>query len=222
MDFFCADGNSIDIPQLSKHSKVKGLVDLAIGKNTQSMFDASHRVIGGNATDQALMKFIGEETFNALASNTEYVVSAHQGFNSTNKFSQARIDNVGKTFYKGAPERLLAAATKYLDADGNIRDIDKGVLDRKIDELAAKAMRVLAFGYSESPLAENKINEDIVIIGLVGIRDDVRPEARDAIHEVQNAGIQVVMITGLRRQWQLQRTQVFCRAMTTWRFLLRS
>lgn len=198
VDFFCADGNSIDIPQLSKHSKVKGLVDLAIGKNTQSMFDASHRVIGGNATDQALMKFIGEETFNALASNTEYVVSAHQGFNSTNKFSQARIDNVGKTFYKGAPERLLAAATKYLDADGNIRDIDKAVLDRKIDELAAKAMRVLAFGYSESALAENKINEDIVIIGLVGIRDDVRPEARDAIKEVQNAGIQVVMITGDR------------------------
>lgn len=198
VDFFCADGNSIDIPQLSKHSKVKGLVDLAIGKNTQSMFDASHKVIGGNATDQALMKFIGEETFNALASNTEYVVSAHQGFNSTNKFSQARIDNVGKTFYKGAPERLLAAATKYLDADGNIRDIDKGVLDRKIDELAAKAMRVLAFGYSESTLVENKINEDIVIIGLVGIRDDVRPEARDAIKEVQNAGIQVVMITGDR------------------------
>lgn len=198
VDFFCADGNSIDIPQLSKHSKVKGLVDLAIGKNTQSMFDASHKVIGGNATDQALMKFIGEDTFRALTANTEYVISAQQGFNSTNKFSQARIDNVGKTFYKGAPERLLAAATKYLDADGNVRDMDKAVLDRKIDELAAKAMRVLAFGYSESPLVESKINEDIVIIGLVGIRDDVRPEARDAIKEVQDAGIQVVMITGDR------------------------
>ena len=198
VDFFCADGNSIDIPQLSKHSKVKGLVDLAIGKNTQSMFDASHKVIGGNATDQALMKFIGEDTFRALTANTEYVVTAQQGFNSTNKFSQARIDNVGKTFYKGAPERLLAAATKYLDADGNVRDMDKAVLDRKIDELAAKAMRVLAFGYSESPLVESKINDDIVIIGLVGIRDDVRPEARDAIKEVQDAGIQVVMITGDR------------------------
>lgn len=198
VDFFCADGSSIDIPQLSKHSKVKGLIDLAIGKNTQSMFDASHKVIGGNATDQALMKFIGEDTFRALTANTEYVVSAQQGFNSTNKFSQARIDNVGKTFYKGAPERLLAAATKYLDADGNVRDMDKAVLDRKIDELAAKAMRVLAFGYSESQLVESKINDDIVIIGLVGIRDDVRPEARDAIKEVQDAGIQVVMITGDR------------------------
>ena len=45
---------------------------------------------------------------------------------------------------------------------------------------------------------ENAINDDLVIIGLVGIRDDVRPEARDAIHQVQEAGIQVVMITGDR------------------------
>ncbi len=198
VDFFCADGNSIDIPQLSKHSKVKSLVDLAIGKNTQSMFDSSHRVIGGNATDQALMKFIGEDTFNILTSNSEYVITAQQGFNSSNKFSQARIGSLGKTFYKGAPERLLAKATKYLDADGNIRDIDNAVLNRKIDELAAKAMRVLAFGYSEKELVENQINDDVVIIGLVGIRDDVRPEAREAIKEVQNAGIQVVMITGDR------------------------
>ncbi|MBQ9140494.1 MAG: calcium-translocating P-type ATPase, PMCA-type [Lachnospiraceae bacterium] len=198
VDFFTADGNSIDIPDLSKHSKVKGYIDLAIGKNTQSMFDASHKVIGGNATDQALMKFIGEATFNTLQSNKEYVVTASQGFNSTNKFSQARIDSVGKTFYKGAPERLLAKATQYLNANGEVKTIDKAVLDRKIDELASKAMRVLAFGYSEKELVEDTINDDVVIIGLVGIRDDVRAEAKEAIEEVQKAGIQVVMITGDR------------------------
>ena len=187
VDFFTADGISVGIPELSKHSKVKGLVDLAIGKNTQSMYDASHKVIGGNATDQALMKFIGE-----------YTVTASQGFNSTNKFSQARIGSLGKTFYKGAPERLLAQAKKYLDGDGNVKDMDKAALDKKIDELASKAMRVLAFGYSEKDMTESRINDDIVIIGLVGIRDDVRPEAKEAIEEVQNAGIQVVMITGDR------------------------
>ena len=144
------------------------------------------------------MKFIGEETFRALESDKSCLVSKAQGFNSTNKFSQARIDSEGKTFYKGAPERLLASAVKFLDGSGEIRQIDKAALDRKIDELAAKAMRVLAFGYSEKELAENKINDDIVIIGLVGIRDDVRPEAREAIEQVQNAGIQVVMITGDR------------------------
>lgn len=198
VDFFTADGNSIDIPELGKHSSVKSLVDLAIGKNTQSMFDASHRVIGGNATDQALMKFIGEDTFKLLEQNKEYVVTDHQGFNSTNKFSQARIDAVGKTFYKGAPERLLAAATQYLDVDGNVKKLDMSVLNRKIDELASKAMRVLAFGYSEKAMTTDKINDDVVIIGLVGIRDDVRPEAKEAIEMVQNAGIQVVMITGDR------------------------
>lgn len=198
VDFFTADGKSIEIPDLSKHSKVKGLVDLAIGKNTQSMFDDHHQVIGGNATDQAMMKFIGEETFHALEADKTCVVTASQGFNSANKFSQARIDSLGKTFYKGAPEKLLAAAKKYLDADGNICDIDKAALDKKIDELASKAMRVLAFGYSEKTLIENAIQDDVVIIGLVGIRDDVRPEAREAIEQVQEAGIQVVMITGDR------------------------
>ena len=198
VDFFTADGQSIEISQLSRHSEVKGLIDLAIGKNTQSMFDAEHRVIGGNATDQALMKFIGEDTFNALDQSKECVVTEHQGFNSSNKFSQARIESLGKTFYKGAPERLLAKAKLYMDQDGRIQKMDKAVLDRKIDELAGKAMRVLAFGYSESKMVENSINDDVVIIGLVGIRDDVRPEARDAIREVQGAGIQVVMITGDR------------------------
>ena len=198
VDFFTADGTSIPIAELDSHQNVKDLLNLAIGKNTQSMFDGEHRVIGGNATDQALMKFIGEETLRTLEADKERSVSKSQGFNSTNKFSQARIDSVGKTFYKGAPERLLAFAGKYLDGNGTLRDMDKAVLDKKIDELASKAMRVLAFGYSEQELVENKINEDIVIIGLVGIRDDVRPEAREAIEEVQKAGIQVVMITGDR------------------------
>ncbi|MCI9420019.1 MAG: calcium-translocating P-type ATPase, PMCA-type [Eubacterium sp.] len=198
VDFFTADGASIVLPELDKHVKVKKLLNFAIGKNTQSMFGSEHQVIGGNATDQALMKFIGESTFRALEEDKENEVTASQGFNSTNKFSQARIDHVGKTFYKGAPERLLAAAKSYLDADGNVKPIQKEALDKKIDELASKAMRVLAFGYSEQGLVENTIHDDIVIIGLVGIRDDVRPEAKEAIQEVQNAGIQVVMITGDR------------------------
>ena len=198
VDFFTADANSIPMEEYGKHSQIKGLMDLAIGKNTQSMFDGEHRVIGGNPTDQALMKFIGETTFKTLQDNKECVITKEQGFNSTNKFSQARIDAVGKTFYKGAPERLLASAKKYLDADGNVQDIDMDVLNKKIDGLAEKAMRVLAFGYSESDMVESKINDDIVIIGLVAIRDDVRLEVKDAIKEVQNAGIQVVMITGDR------------------------
>lgn len=46
----------------------------------------------------------------------------------------------------------------------------------------------------------DSINDDVVIIGFVGIRDDVRPEAKEAIKEVLDAGIQVVMITGDRKE----------------------
>jgi HAD ATPase, P-type, family IC len=198
VDFFLGDGNSINIKDTSKHSAVKGLLDIAIGKNSQSMFDSEHRVIGGNSTDQALMKFLGEETFKTLDANKDYIIARQQNFNSTNKFAQSEIPSLGKVFYKGAPERLLEHATKYIDENGNIKALDRAVIDRKIDELAAKAMRVLAFGYSETEFIEDKINSDLVIIGMAGIRDDVRPESIEAIKAVQGAGIQVVMITGDR------------------------
>ncbi len=198
VEFFTAQGETIPLEKLREHNHVKSLLDIAIGRNTAAMFDSEHRVIGGNATDQALMKFLGEETLRVLSENPDCEITESQGFNSANKFSQVRIDSLGKTFYKGAPEKLTAAAKKALDAAGNEIALDQAKLDQKINELADRAMRVLAFGYSEKSLTENQINDDLVLIGLVAIRDDVRPEARDAIHEVQQAGIQVVMITGDR------------------------
>ena len=198
VEFFTADGKTIPLDEISKHKKIREYLDLAIGKNTSSMFDANHNVIGGNVTDQALMKFMGEDTFNKLASSKEYTVDDSQGFNSANKFSQAHISQLSKTFYKGAPERFLDKATKMLDEKGNEVPLDLDKLNEKINALAKKAMRVLAFGYSTKNMTENKINDDVVLIGLVAIRDEVRAEARDAIREVKKAGIQVVMITGDR------------------------
>ena len=200
VEFFKGNGNSIKLTELPKDTVIKGYVDLAIGKNTTAMFDDEHKVIGGNATDHALMTFIGEKTFNLLKDDPDCEVTEQQSFNSSNKFSQSYIAKAKKTFYKGAPERLLAKATKYLDSDGREKELDIGVVNHTIDNLAAKAMRVLAFGYSNSPMMEDTINDDIVIIGFVGIRDDVRPEAVEAIDKVQKAGIQVVMITGDRKE----------------------
>lgn len=132
------------------------------------MFDAAGDVIGGNATDQALMKFLGADTFKKLESSC--TVTLAQSFNSANKFSQAYLGDLKKTFYKGAPERLLSASTKYLSLSGEERTISLDTINAKIDELANKSMRVLAFGYSNQELVENQIHEDTVIIGFVGIR----------------------------------------------------
>ena len=191
VEFF--DGNLKD--SYKDGSKIKEMMALCIGKNTGSMFDANGKVIGGNATDKALLNFLTQAEMNKL----EYLkVEKSQGFNSANKYSASQLN--GKTVYKGAPERLLTKATKMLDENGNVVAIDKKKINDKIDRLAERAMRVLSFAYSESELIEDTLPDDLVMVGFVGIRDDVRPEAKQAIKEVQNAGVQVVMITGDRKE----------------------
>lgn len=191
VEFF--DGDLKDSYQSSKY--IKEYMGLCIGKNTGAMFDNNDKVIGGNATDKALLNFLGKNEMNSL---NDIKVVKSQGFNSANKYSAAELENV--TVYKGAPERLLGKATKYINQNGQVLSIDKDKLNAKIDSLADKAMRVLSFAYSESELIEDALPDDLVIVGFVGIRDDVRPEAKQAIKEVQNAGVQVVMITGDRKE----------------------
>ena len=198
VEFFTANGDEIPFGEIKSYGKIKTMLDVAIGMNSASMYDSSHKVIGGNATDQALMRFLGEDNYKLISSDTTYIAGASQGFNSANKFSQVEITDLDQTFYKGAPEKFIEKATKALNKNGEIVELDKDALNKKINELASRAMRVLAFGYSDQKMVQNCINDDVVIIGLVAIRDDVRPEAKDAIKEVQHAGIQVVMITGDR------------------------
>lgn len=116
VEFF--DGNLKDT--YKEGSKVKEMMKLCIGKNTGAMFDANGKIVGGNATDKALLNFLTQGEMEKL---TGLVVEKSQGFNSANKYSASQLN--GKTVYKGAPERLLAKATKMLDENGNVVDINK-------------------------------------------------------------------------------------------------
>lgn len=198
VDLFNGKAEKIDEHNEVEATAIKENLNICIGNNTGAMYDSEHRVVGGNMTDRALVSFIGEEVFKRVTTDKSCEIVDQQDFNSKNKFSQSQVAN-GKTYYKGAPEKLLDKANKFLDIDGTVKDIDKEAITAKMDELAGKAMRVLAFGYSEKPMQRDEINDDLVFIGFVGIRDDVRPEAKAAIEEVQGAGIQVVMITGDRK-----------------------
>lgn len=196
VEFFTGDAKLINYKQ---HKEIEKELNLCIGKNTSAMFDTEHNVIGGNMTDQALLKFLGEESYNEV-NNSQYHATEHQEFNSSNKFSQVYIEQAGRTYYKGAPEKLLEKAKYFLTEDGQKKEVNQAVIDEKINELSNRAMRVLAFGYSSSKMEKDVIQNDVVLIGFVGIRDDVRQEAKQAIEEVQKAGIQVVMITGDRKE----------------------
>ena len=82
--------------------------------------------------------------------------------------------------------------------DDTIHEIDKDYLMSKIEEFTSKAMRVIATGYSLEPIDfdSSELPNDLVITSLIAIRDDVRPEVPEAVKQMHEAGVQVMMITG--------------------------
>ena len=200
VDFFTADGTVLSAEELERHPLLYGKLKTAIGTNCAAMYDETGSVVGGNPTDQAVMRFLGAENYRAMQADENCRAGKRQTFNSTNKFSQAELPARGVVVYKGAPEALLARAKYAFRAEGELAAFDADALNEKINAYATRAMRVLAFGYSAQPFQKSEINEDVVLIGFAAIRDDVRPEAREAITEVQEAGVQVVMVTGDRRE----------------------
>lgn len=101
---------------------------------------------------------------------------------------------------KGASERLINYAKYQMTEDG-IVEIDKTYWQQAADDYAKRGMRVMALAikdYSKKPevLIHSQVEEDLVMVGLVGISDPPRPEAIESVKMCHVAGITVKMITG--------------------------
>jgi Ca2+-transporting ATPase len=108
------------------------------------------------------------------------------------------------TYVKGAPEIILERCNRILKGNKTIKVTEK---ERKKvlgtnEVLAKEALRVLAVAYKELPsTTSEKFNEDnleidLVFLGLIGMIDPPRAEAKEANRLCQQAGIKTVMITG--------------------------
>ncbi|MBI4688942.1 MAG: cation-translocating P-type ATPase [Nitrospirae bacterium] len=104
------------------------------------------------------------------------------------------------SFTKGAVEVLIDKSNGILTSEG-IKAIDKEEIQRITEKMAADGLRVLSFamrGWDALPRDINPENAeaDLTILGLVGIMDPPREEAKDAVSLCKSAGIKPVMITG--------------------------
>lgn len=101
------------------------------------------------------------------------------------------------SYWKGAPEALLARSSTLAAAGGEPTSIDEktrqGVREAA-HALAADGLRVLAMARSGPSLTSDA--NDWTFLGLQGMEDPVRPEAIDSVAAVQGAGIRVLMLTG--------------------------
>ena len=68
----------------------------------------------------------------------------------------------------------------------------------KWNKKADEGYRIIGIATTEKQVTEDHLPEELVLLGFSLIRDELREEAHDAIVELQNAGIQVVMCTGDR------------------------
>ena len=103
----------------------------------------------------------------------------------------------GVAYAKGAPEVILDSCTQVLSDSGAVAldSARREVLIRAAREMASDALRVLAIAYKDAATPENAESE-MVFLGLVGMMDPPRPEAKAAIDQCEQAGIKPVMITG--------------------------
>lgn len=172
--------------------------DVVIGIGVNNSAVASNgNIIGGNSTDRALMSFLvasgKDQSLNKDA------VRAFNAFDSAKKYSSVTIalEDKTHTYIKGAPEKIIEKCTAYIDENGEAKPFtDKNTLINYIDTQAGRSMRLLAVARAEG----DSDDAELTLICVLSIRDNVRKEAADAIHEVQNAGIQVVMVTGDRKE----------------------
>ncbi|MCD8175422.1 MAG: calcium-translocating P-type ATPase, PMCA-type [Phascolarctobacterium sp.] len=168
--------------------------------NTSASF-AGERIIGGNMTEAALSRYIGEYR----EENTPARL-AFMPFNSDNKYSWAIVDDSEKKYFlvKGAPEKLLLQTSYYWNIKGQREPLTermKAELEKNMFEQAEKAIRMLALCTCSGGIEKGVLPDSgLALVGILCIRDEVRPEATEAIKAVQDAGVQVVMITGDRKE----------------------
>ena len=103
-------------------------------------------------------------------------------------------------FVKGAPATVVASSSLQFRATGvtPLTDDDRRRWETTNEELAGAAMRVLGFAYRELPYgySEDDFDRELTFVGLVGMSDPLRDEAKAAITTCREAGIRTVMITG--------------------------
>ncbi|KAK4749434.1 hypothetical protein SAY87_026883 [Trapa incisa] len=146
--------------------------------------------LGGDfQTERELVKIIKVEPFNSTKKRMGVVVELpEKGF---------------RAYCKGASEIVLATCEKFIDSNGQVVSLDEvstNHLKATIDQFASEALRTLCLAYKDlgsDVTADSPIPESgYTCIGIVGIKDPVRPGVKESVAICRSAGIIVRMVTG--------------------------
>ncbi len=200
---FRQNGTSVD---LSLAGNTKRLAEVAVLCNN-SRISAPHKVKGewettGDPTETALLVMAAKAGITVDGLSDGYIRVSENPFDSKRKCMSVIVKNqAGKRYLlvKGGYDILLPKCL-YAESGQGVTAMTDG-LRREIDSLnagmAAQALRVLGIAYRELADAEQESKEEnLIFLGLVGMIDPPRREAKEAVALCKKAGIRTVMITG--------------------------
>ncbi len=166
--------------------------------------------VQGDPTEGALIVAALKAGLEEAALSARFGRLAEVPFSSDRKLmstvhSDAQREERVIAFTKGAPDVLLARCSRELVGEES-RPLEvnrRGEIDRVIDQLAGEALRTIAVAYRTLPRQafsaedlDESVEEDLVFLGLIGMIDPPREEARSAVARTRSAGIRPLMITG--------------------------
>lgn len=196
---------------------------MALASDAEEVNEGDEAQIIGEPTEAALVKYASEKGIKKAEVIKDYPRIGEAPFDSGRKMMSTVHHNklnmdisegdefisnlISKSNYvqftKGAPDVILKNCTHILE-NGKIVSLDEEKKKKVNDvnlEMASKALRVLSLAirlYDNKPSSfdSKDLEKEMVFVGLAGMIDPVRPEAKEAVHECRQAGIRPIMITG--------------------------
>ncbi len=156
----------------------------------------------GDAVDVALLVMAHKANIIKDETTDTFPELATIPFESERLFSASLNEYQGKqmAFVKGALERLLPMCSSMAGPDQDAH-LDQDQLETAAHQLASQGYRVLALASGDIDLAPEEVFSEehlhnLTLLGLVGMIDPLRPEAKSAISNCLQAGVEVAMVTG--------------------------
>ncbi|KAK1390628.1 Calcium-transporting ATPase [Heracleum sosnowskyi] len=164
----------------------------------------------GSPTEKAILSWaVFELKMDMEVLKRNYNILHVEAFNTVKKrsgiLSKKNEDNTMHVHWKGAPDVILAMCSHYYDQLGNVNALDdseREKFDRLVQVLGASSLRCIAFAHKEVSEHESydgdvKLkDENLNLLGLVGMKNPCRPGVWKAVQHCQQAGVNVMMITG--------------------------
>lgn len=156
----------------------------------------------GDPTEGALVVLGAKGGYPAGELNKRYPRVDEFPFDSDRKLMSTlhQRDDDQVMYTKGGPDVILSRCTKIVDKGQvvDITDKHREIISGINDQFAKNALRVLGFAYKEinKDIHIQNEEEELIFLGLTGMMDPPREEAKEAIKLCKSAGIRTVMITG--------------------------